>query len=109
MATKSAKSNKSSKKDKIGPGFMYHTYTWGGEHDPIIDALKTCMSDEGLTPKELSEASGTSMSTLYNWFDGKTKQPRHSTIKATIRALGPEYDYTIVKGNKIIASNGRKR
>lgn len=90
------------------PGMVYHTYTWGGDHDPIIDALKTCMTDEGLTPKELSDSSGTSMSTLYNWFDGKTKQPRHSTIKATIRALGPDYDYVIAKGNKILM-NGRRK
>jgi transcriptional regulator with XRE-family HTH domain len=94
------------KKKKTHPGMTYHTYTWGGEHDPIIDALKTCMQDEGLTPQQLSDESGTSMSTLYNWFDGKVKQPRHSTIKATIRALGPSYDYVIAKGNKII-TNGR--
>lgn len=56
--------------------------------DPIIDLTRTVVQDSDLTYVEISDASGVSVSTLYNWFHGGVKRPQFCTIEAVGRACG---------------------
>lgn len=85
----------------------YRLYQFGGDHDPVIDIIRTAMEDKAITLADLHKTSDVSASTLTNWFSGKTKRPQHATIKTVVRALGPEYDYEMTKNGRSI--RGRKR
>jgi transcriptional regulator with XRE-family HTH domain len=65
----------------------YATYLFR-DKDPVIDELRTMKQDAGVSDKEISETSGVSTTTLYNWFQGKTRRPQSSTTEAVGRALG---------------------
>jgi transcriptional regulator with XRE-family HTH domain len=73
---------------------IYRTYSFKTK-DPIIDRLRTIKKDEKYTDAEISERSGVSTTTLYNWFQGATRRPQHATIMAVARCMG--YDYELVK------------
>jgi len=73
---------------------IYKTYRFQNK-DPIIDQLRTIVSDSGLSYESISERSGVSKACLWRWFHGGTKRPQHATIKATARALG--WDYRLVE------------
>ena len=75
---------------------LYRTYSFRNK-DPVIDKLRTIKKDTGFTNTEICEASGVSETTLYNWFDGKTRRPQHATIMAVAHAMG--YEYNLVKKN----------
>jgi transcriptional regulator with XRE-family HTH domain len=76
---------------------QYATYSFR-DKDPCIDALRTIISDEKLTYKELHERTGVSVSTLWHWFEGDTKRPQHATFMAVLRGAG--WDYELVKLTK---------
>jgi|SRR5215471_150874 len=75
------------------------------DKDPIIDQMRTMLSDSGMTYGEVAKASGVSKSCLVNWFEGDTKRPHHASAMAAIIVMG--YHMTIVKdGGRL---NGPKR
>lgn len=63
---------------------------------PIIDRIRTILNGMGWSYKELSLHSGISYSGLYAIFEGKTKDPRFSTIASIVIALG-QSDMSIVE------------
>ena len=75
----------------------YATYNFV-DKDPVIDELRTIVSDEKASYADIHATSGVSVNTLYNWFNGGTRRPQHATIMAVARALG--YDYKLVKTGK---------
>ena len=66
---------------------LYKSYNFV-DKDPVIDKLRTIIKREGHSYSELSELSGVSVQTFYNWFDGNTRRPQYATIAAVIGALG---------------------
>lgn len=71
---------------------VYRTYAFKPTaKDPIIDKLRTLIEDKGASYAHIHENSGVSTSTLYNWFNGKTRRPQFSTIAAVAGALGKNF------------------
>lgn len=69
-------------------GFLqYKSYSFI-EKDPVIDALRTAVSQHGFTYPELHEKSGVAYTTIHNWFHGKTRRPQFATVAAVARAMG---------------------
>ena len=66
---------------------VYKSYNFR-EKDPVIDALRTAVSDSNLSYKKLHELSNVSNSTMTNWFMGRTKRPMFCTVWAVARACG---------------------
>lgn len=56
--------------------------------DPIIDALRTGVSDSGYTYNQIHNASGVSLTTLNGWFKGNVKRPQFATVAAVTSAIG---------------------
>jgi DNA-binding phage protein len=67
--------------------FRYRTYNFV-DKDPVIDQLRTAMEDTAHTIGHLSDESGVSTTTLYNWFDGETRRPQFATVAAVATAMG---------------------
>jgi len=65
------------------------------EKDPVIDQMHTFMDDHDYSIGDVSNRSGLSATTLYNWFDGPTRCPQHRTVAAFYRAIG--YEMALVK------------
>jgi transcriptional regulator with XRE-family HTH domain len=70
------------------------------DKDPIIDRMRTLIADEGVTYDDVHIKSGVAVSTLHNWFLGKTRRPQFATIMAVARGLG--YDLTLTRRGEII-------
>lgn len=69
-------------------GFIkYRSYQFV-DKDPVIDALRTAVSEAKVKYSTLSAESGVSATTLHNWFHGNTRRPQFATTAATARALG---------------------
>ncbi len=89
---------------------LYRSYNFR-DKDPIIDALRTAREKSGMSVAEVSEASGVSMSALYNWWEGTTRRPQFATSMAAARAMG--YDIVLGKigslSGDIIPLKGVKR
>lgn len=75
---------------------IYRTYRYV-DKDPVIDKVRTVLSDEGLLKKLglVHELSGVGDATLSNWFEGDTKKPQNPTVEAVLTSLG--YERHIVK------------
>jgi hypothetical protein len=88
--------------------------------DPIIDLIRTEAQREGFLKggthrtiseddnqkrsiKALSDDSGISSTTLYNWFKGKTKRPQSLSTRFVLEALGVRVQYVRANGNIIKA------
>lgn len=85
---------KSESKSKTRMGF-YPTYQFGGDHDPILDAIDTLRQDAGNPSfEEISGKCRVSITTLYNWHERKVKRPQFATVKAVVLALGGELSVT---------------
>jgi DNA-binding phage protein len=76
---------------------VYRSYNFR-DKDPIIDAVRTVIQTEGVSYAAVHEASGVSVTTLYNWFDGEVKRPQFATVMAVVRSLG--YDLTLAKAER---------
>jgi transcriptional regulator with XRE-family HTH domain len=72
----------------------YHTYNFI-DKDPVVDVMRTLITNKKFTMKELHEISGVSPQTIRNLFYGETKKPRFSTVMALARAMG--YEFKLVK------------
>jgi transcriptional regulator with XRE-family HTH domain len=73
---------------------LYKSYNFV-DKDPIIDEVRTVMQDSGITYAEIEARSGVKGETLRRWFEGKTKRPLASTVRAVLRAMGA--DLTVTK------------
>jgi hypothetical protein len=78
----------------------YKTYRFKGQ-DPIVDRVFD--ATDGYKLSQLSAKSGVSVSTISNWFKGKTKRPQFATINAVLIASGHE-----LKVAKTIAARRRE-
>lgn len=82
---KKAKAKKAASKPH---GFIrYTTYNFV-DKDPIIDVLRTEKQRLVVSDQRLSNDTKVSISTLRNWFVGKTKRPQFATVAAVGAALG---------------------
>lgn len=78
---------------------VYKSYNFR-KKDPAIDELATCMKDSGMTYQNISDKSGVSVRTLFNWFEGKTRRPQSATLEAAGRAMGYKRIWTKFNDNK---------
>lgn len=77
---------------------LYRSYNFTTK-DPVIDRIRTLLQKEHVDNNEVSKISGVSVSTLHNWFDGKTRRPQYATIAAVTSSLG--YSQKFVKTKRI--------
>jgi len=71
-------------------GFVkYNTYSFR-EKDPIIDVLRTMKQSTEMKDSELANLSNVSVSTIRNWFGGRTRRPQFATVAAAAVAMGYE-------------------
>jgi hypothetical protein len=87
---------------------VYKSYSFR-DKDPIIDRLRTLISDEGKGHGEIAHESGVSPSTLHNWFSGPTRRPTYACVAATAATMG--YTVTLTKrgaGANVVKLRGRK-
>ena len=68
----------------------YRSYVFRNK-DPAIDKIRTVVEDSGKGYLAISESSGVSTTTLYNWFHGKTRRPQFASMNAVALALGHEF------------------
>ena len=69
-------------------GFIkYRTYVFT-DKDPIIDYTRTAVEDSHNSYGKISELSGVSTTTLYNWYHGKTRRPQFATAAAVLMSCG---------------------
>jgi len=66
---------------------LYKSYSFR-DKDPVIDEVRTLLQDSGQSYKDVHTASGVSVGTLHNWFEGTTKKPQYATVMAVVHALG---------------------
>lgn len=66
---------------------LYKSYNFV-DKDPVIDAIRTAVSDSGLSYTKISDKSSVSAGTLGNWLNGKTRRPQFCTVWAVARACG---------------------
>jgi len=76
------------KKSKKARGVISYKSYMFREKDPIIDALRTAVSDSHKKYSIVQAESGVSSTTLHNWFHGKTRRPQFATVSAVARSLG---------------------
>jgi|SRR5262245_1003808 len=69
------------------------------EKDPVIDKMRGPIKQSELSYAEISAKSGVSASTIYNWFEGKTRRPQYATVVAVMRVLGYK-EMFVKKGEK---------
>jgi transcriptional regulator with XRE-family HTH domain len=72
---------------------LYKSYNFV-DKDPVIDKMRSMVKKEGLKYSRIQELSGVTPTTLYNWFDGKTRRPQYATVIAVARALGYKESFT---------------
>lgn len=80
---------------------IYKSYSFTTK-DPVIDRLRTIIEDEKVSYRDVHEASDVAVSTMYNWFHGKTRRPTHAATAAVLGALGYEYQIVKRQGAKVI-------
>lgn len=67
-------------------GFLYRSYNFVTK-DPIIEAARA-VRRASKDDKQAHQISGVHTQTIHGWFDGDTRNPRHSTITAYAAAYG---------------------
>lgn len=68
----------------------YTHYHFTGQ-DPIVGELHR-MKGNSLKNSEISKDSGVASGTLANWWSGRTKRPKFSTVLAVARSLGGDLE-----------------
>ncbi len=71
------------------------------DKDPAIDVVRTMVQQSNKTYKNIAENGGPTPTTLYNWFDGKTKRPQFCTLIAAARAVGGDIRFVNRQGTEI--------
>jgi len=77
---------------------VYRTYRWK-DKDHIIDAIRTCVEDEGLSLAQVKDLCGVTV--LHNWFHGDTRKPNNATVCAVSNALGYARQDTLDKDGNL--------
>jgi len=77
----------------------YTTYVFT-DKDPIIDKVRTVVQDTEESLAHISERSGVSLGTLYNWFNGPTRRPQFASLMAVVRACGADIEIVYPKRKK---------
>lgn len=74
---------------KKARGFIspYRTYMFK-DKDPVIDFVRTKVDDSKMSYAQISDNSGVSKATLYNWSHGKTRRPQFATTAAALMSCG---------------------
>jgi len=85
----------------------YKSYNFIDDKDPCVDESRTVVRDSGMSYREVAEASGVAVSTLYGWYHGQTRRPSHAAHMAVLHACG--YGYKLVPLAKVIHLNERRR
>lgn len=75
----------------------YRSYMFRNK-DPIIDKMRTLIADNDITHTRISELSGVSTTTLYNWFGGKTRRPQFASLNAVARTMDCELALRKING-----------
>lgn len=83
-------------------GFTYKSYNFV-DKDPMIDQVRTIISDSHMTYKAISEASGVGAYTIRKWLDGDTKKPQAATFNAVLRACGYKLSIRPIAEAEIVA------
>lgn len=86
---------------------LYKSYSFK-DKDPIIDRVRTIYDDGDNTYAKVSEASGVSPTTLFNWFEGPTRRPQYATIAAVVSALGYQMIISRKIGGKVVQLRRRR-
>src|SRR5688572_15265685 len=91
-------------------GFLrpYKSYMFR-KKDPVIDVVRTAVEDSNKRLSAVTRESGVSYSTIYNWFNGKTRRPQFATVNAVARVVGHEFKLTPVKAEQVISPRRRLR
>lgn len=82
---------------------LYRSYVFRTK-DPAIDALRTVIQEEygqkitWKVMKKIEMDGGPSITSMHNWFFGKTRRPQNAALEAAGRALG--YERVWVKSKK---------
>jgi hypothetical protein len=60
------------------------------DKDPVIDEVRTVVTDEGLIKRLriVADLASLSYSTIDGWFNGDTKRPQNASIMAVMLSLG---------------------
>lgn len=66
---------------------VYKSYNFV-DKDPIVDVCRTAVFSNGGGPSKVAKDSNVSPTTLYGWFNGKTKRPQFATVAAVLLACG---------------------
>ena len=77
----------------------YKSYLFRNK-DPIIDRLRTLISDQDVSHSYIELHSGVTARTLYAWFHGETRRPQYSTVAAVAAVLG--YDVGFIPKTKAL-------
>jgi hypothetical protein len=85
---------------KRANGKVYRAPIYGAylfrDKDPVIDELRTLAEDflrekvSGKNLYQIEKGGGPKVSTMKEWFFGKTKRPTNATVEAAGRSIGFE-------------------
>jgi transcriptional regulator with XRE-family HTH domain len=81
-----SKRKATTERERKMPGFTYKSYSFK-DKDPIIDYLRTIISDSKKSNKVIADESGVSANTIRKWLYGDTRRPQAASINAVLRAL----------------------
>jgi hypothetical protein len=70
--------------------FMLKSYNFM-DKDPVIDMVRTAVQMSKKSYLKIRADGGPTPSTLYGWFDGKTRRPQFCTSIAAMRAVGGDF------------------
>jgi len=71
------------------------------DKDPVIDVVRTMVHMSGDSYSKIHEASSVSVTTISNWFHGKTRRPTYACIMAVAAAVGGKCVWLDQDGNEI--------
>ena len=77
---------------------IWQTSNW---HDPDMLQIAQDMRTSKMSVKSMSDQTGISSTTIYNWMNKKTRQPTHCRLRAALNALGKDYAIVELKGKVI--------
>lgn len=86
---------------------LYKSYNFV-DKDPVIDRLRGAVQDSGKSFADIEGDGGPSATTLYNWFNGKTKRPQFSTIAACMYGVGGKVALVMPDGRVVDVRGGRQ-
>lgn len=89
---------------KKARGFIspYRNYVFI-DKDPIIDFARTAVARSKKSYQDIHEGCNVSTTTLYNWFNGKTRRPQFASVASVLLECGVR-DIPL----SIIAKRGKK-